>query len=210
MSKLINFVDENRILNGYVNGVSTEVNTLKDIIKPLKEGKETHDSIQSVKIFTNRFAYSFLLKENKIIASKQCENCAIVNGKPMRPSIVDETNPYFLVSKNKCKKLFYKDVERFNKSIKSKHKNFDEVKEADEFVYDTVNNEYIVVNAPVIKTTKQNPNKEGFYVVYADEDQLRMKFGDTRSIDQNLIKYRGYDTFKDANARYKQFIKDVQ
>lgn len=209
MSKLINFLDENRILNGYVNGEYVEVNALKDIIKPLKEGKETYGNIQSIKVFTNRFAYSFFLKENKIVASKQCENCAIVNGKPMRPSIVDETNPYFLVSENKCKKLFYKDLERFNKSIKSKHKNFDEVKQADEFIYDTVNNEYIVVNAPVIKTTKQNPNKEGFYVVYADENQLRMKFGDTRSIDQATIKYRGYDTFKDANIRYKQFIKDI-
>lgn len=207
---LINFLDTERILNGYINGSYATLDVLKEVIKPLKEGKKGYGNVLSIKVFTNRFAYSFLLKENEIVVSKQCENCALVNGKPMRPSIVDEVNPYFLVSNGKCKKLFFKDLEVFNKSIMSTHKDFEEVKDADEFIYNTSNGEYIVVNAPVIKTKKQNPNREGFYVVYADENQLRMKFGDTRGIDTNQIKYRGYDTFKDANERYKQFLKDVK
>ena len=215
MSKLINFVDTERILNGYINDEYVTVEVVKELVNQLKKD-ECSGNIKSIKLFTNRFAYLFLLKEGKITASKQCENCALNNGKPIRPSITDNQNPFYVVSNGKSRKLTVNVMQNINKDIEQKritvsyHTDFKDVASADEFIYNTVKDEYMVINRPVYQKPVQFGNKEGFYVVYEASGELKLAFGDTRGIEQSQIKYRGYDTFKDATARYKQFKKDVQ
>lgn len=212
--KLIDFVDTERILNGYINNEYATVEVVKEVVNQLKKG-ECSGNVKSIKLFTNRFAYIFSLKENKIIASKQCENCALNNGKPIRPTIVDEQNPYYAVSDGKSRKLTKDAMRNINKDIEQKritatyHTEFKDVAEATEFIYNTVKDEYMVITRPVYQKPVQFGNKEGFYVVYEASGELKLAFGDTRGIEQSQIKYRGYDTFKDATARYKQFKKDI-
>lgn len=220
MSKLINFVDTNRILNGYINNEYAALEVIKDVVNVLKgeNASEVSSNIINLKFFTNRFAYSFTLKNGKIITSKQCENCALVNGKPVKPAIADLVNPYFNIKQGKTHKMKYEDLQRINQQIERKtldviiYTDFKDVANAEEYVFDTAKGEYLVFNRSITRNKKENtnPNREGYYIVYADGDQLKMKFGDTRGIDNSLIKYRGYDTFKEADKHYNQFLKDVK
>jgi hypothetical protein len=217
MSKLINFIDSERILNGYTNDQSATVETLAGLLEDLKKGNAVLPTITKLLVFTNRFAFSFILKDGKIIASKQCENCSLYNGKPIQPNIIDHQNPFFIVINGKAKKLNQDTMNRLNSRIDNNqstvviYKDFEQVRNADEFVYDTEKNEYIVYTDKIFDKPKPkfDNNREGYYIVYQVGNDLKFAFGNTRSVDPNAVLYRGFDTFIAANKRYKQFCEEV-
>ena len=218
MQKPIDFLDVTRILNGYVNGEFATLPIIIDLIKSLKEGIEISHNVTKIVAFTNRFAFSFLIKEGEVIVSKQYENCTLINGKPMIPFIIDYENPYFVISKDSSRKLNANTMNRLSNLVDSNkatcimYKTFEQVKDADEFVFNTSTGEFLVFNVPVIDKVKKprynDSNREGYYVVYNDNGAIKMAFGDTRDTVGKKIHYKGYDSFGDANKRYKDFVKD--
>lgn len=215
---LINFVDVTKVLNGYINGEVAPIKNISDSVKQLQETGEINALIDDLVIFTNRFAFAFKLKNGKIWTSKQCENCSLYNGKPISPNIVDPANPFYLVKDGKSRRLDAKTMEMLNKRIVDNkassivYTDFEKVKGADEFIYDSIKNEYIVYTDKISnsKPKYDNSRKEGYYVVYEEKGEIKLAFGNTHGVDKETVLYRGYDSFAAANKRYKQFCDDIK